>query len=58
MTPEKKIEQVEVLIEALIKLNEEENESHRLETYDLIVVLKLIQEILETVQPHLANKNI
>lgn len=57
MTPEKKLEQVEVLIEALIKVADEDNESFRLSNYDILVILKLIRAILERAQSELAAKN-
>lgn len=46
MTPEKKFEQLEVLIEALIQVSDEENESARLSNYDILVMLKLVQSEL------------
>lgn len=57
MTPERKLEQVEVLIEALIKVSDEDNESYRLLNYDILVILKLIRTILESAQSELAAKN-
>ncbi len=57
MTPEKKLEQVEVLVDALIKLNDEESKNSQLVEYDLVVMLKLIKGILDNVQTDLAVKN-